>query len=165
MNARLGMGCLVRIGLLIHGTAAFAWSALGHKVIADIAWRQLNEWQRANIVRTLRRHPRFALDFARDMPDEDQDRWIFQHAAIWPDQIRGDGVYDEPTWHYVNFPLFVGAERPVTFNRETTVTGDHAQWNVMQAVAHMGGPGGRQASYPQPAFAACWPSTTGRTYF
>jgi len=116
---------------------AFAWNAVGHKVIADIAWQELDEGQRAEIVRMLRRHPRFDADFARAMPAEDQDRWIFQHAATWTDQIRGNRDYDEPTWHYVNFPLFVGGERPVTFNRATTVAGHHAQWNVIQAVAHV----------------------------
>jgi hypothetical protein len=70
-------------------------------------------------VETLRRHPRFDLDFAEKMTDDvlradkaTQDRWIFQHAWTWPDISRGlpDGErarYDRLTRHYVNFPIFV----------------------------------------------------------
>jgi hypothetical protein len=43
-----------------------------------------------------RRHPRFDADFAGKMTDDvlkadkaTQDRWIFQHAAYWPDIARG----------------------------------------------------------------------------
>jgi hypothetical protein len=35
-----------------------------------------------------------------------QDRWVFQAAAYWPDVARG-GPYDQPTWHYINKPLFL----------------------------------------------------------
>lgn len=127
---------LATLLLVILSSEASAWNGLGHKVVADIAWQQLNEGQHAEIVRTLRRHPRFDPDFVRDIPEADQDRWIFQHAATWPDQIRGNHEYDMPTWHYVNIPLFIGDERQVDFNRSTRPEGVSAQWNVLQAVEH-----------------------------
>jgi hypothetical protein len=131
---------MIRTAILLLAllpSKALAWNALGHKVIADIAWQQLDEPTRLKIVRTLRRHPRFDEDFAKQAPTEgDLDRWIFQHAATWPDQIRGNRDYDMPTWHYVNFPIFVGEERPVEFNRQTEPTGDRAQWNVIQAIVY-----------------------------
>ena len=52
--------------LLIAATLAapaHAWNALGHKVIAEIAWQELDPQQRQDIIDTLRRHPRFAEDF------------------------------------------------------------------------------------------------------
>ena len=52
----------IPIGLCIAKT--YAWNALGHKVVAEIAWRQLEPKQRQSIVDTLRRHPRFDADFA-----------------------------------------------------------------------------------------------------
>lgn len=119
---------------LVAASPAQAWNALGHKVVADIAWQQLDEAKRADIVAILRRHPRFDQDFVRDMPEGDQDGWIFQHAATWPDQIRGDREYDMPTWHYVDFPLFVGDKRQVDFTLSTKPHGVSAQWNVLQAV-------------------------------
>jgi hypothetical protein len=78
-----------------------AWKALGHKVIAEIARQQLDGGQRADIVRALRRHRRFDADFACNMPDNDQDRWISQHAvtgnlqALWDNLLgRGDRTND-----------------------------------------------------------------------
>src|SRR5688572_5837796 len=110
---------LIFLVLLAGVTPSHAWNALGHKVIADIAWEELDPQARQQIVDTLRRHPRFDEDFAKQLPAEvDEDRCIFQQAAVWPDMARGfrgedRGTYDHPTWHYVNFPLFVGGERPL----------------------------------------------------
>src|SRR5882757_4767368 len=94
--------------------SAFAWSALGHKTVAEIAWRQLDPAIRQSIVDTLRRHPRFDKDFAAKEDDKSltgdkavEDEWIFQHAATWPDIIRKQKELDRPSWHYINVPLFL----------------------------------------------------------
>jgi hypothetical protein len=59
-----------------------------------------------------------------------QDHWIFQQAATWPDLIRGNRDYDQPTWHYVNFPLFLNVERRISVN----LSNDYPTPNkVMQA--------------------------------
>jgi hypothetical protein len=78
-------------GLCIAATA-LAWNGLGHMVAAEIPWQQLDDPTRQQIVDTLRRHPRFAEDFKKKMPDDVatadksvQDHWIFQQAATWPD--------------------------------------------------------------------------------
>ncbi len=94
------------------------------------------------------RHPcgairRFDDDFAKEMPsDVDEDRWILQQAAVWPDMargLRGDDrtTYDHPTWHYVNFPLFVGDKRPligVNLSTDFPPIEPQVKWNVAQAV-------------------------------
>jgi hypothetical protein len=79
------------VALLVAAGAVsptLAYNALGHKVVAEIAWRELDPAARQNILDTLRRHPRFDLDFTERMTDDvwradtaTQDRWIFQHAA------------------------------------------------------------------------------------
>src|SRR6478736_3125860 len=76
-------------------THLFAWSALGHKTVAEIAWRQLDPATRQTIVDTIRRNPRFDKDFVGKMDDKAltgdkaiEDHWIFQFAATWPDVIR-----------------------------------------------------------------------------
>ncbi|MCH7752683.1 MAG: hypothetical protein IH898_11085 [Planctomycetes bacterium] len=53
---------------------AHAWNALGHKVVCEIAWQQIDQPTRDNIVATLRRHSRFDDDFAKAMPAENVDR-------------------------------------------------------------------------------------------
>jgi hypothetical protein len=49
--------------LLVIVSPAAAWNSLGHKVVAEIAWQQLDPATRQAIVDTLRRHPRFDTDF------------------------------------------------------------------------------------------------------
>lgn len=129
---------------------AFAWNNLGHKVVAEIAWRQLEPATRQQIVDTLRRHPRFDVDFAGKMEDaalngskEVQDEWIFQHAATWPDQIRKNKTFDRPTWHYINLPQFLSDndrkafanKLPVNISTEPGSTPAN-QYNVLQAIAY-----------------------------
>jgi hypothetical protein len=140
------------VGLLLTlllDVPAGAWNALGHKVVAEIAWRQLAPERRQEIVDTLRRHPRFDADFIRRMPDDVlsadksiQDRWLFQAAAYWPDVARG-GPYDRPWWHFINLLLFVDPAdevlRPeLTFNQsfEYPPPGDLENMNVVQAIAY-----------------------------
>jgi S1/P1 Nuclease len=99
---------------------AQAWSEAGHKIIASIAFRQLTPRQQARIVAILKKHPRYAEDFAGKMPEEltteaEQNEWIFQQAAIWPDLARGfrgddNKAYHRPTWHYINIPHFLTPE-------------------------------------------------------
>src|SRR5262249_11482782 len=113
--------CAMRSGIAIVSfvltvalaTEALAWNAFGHKVVAEIAWQQLTPEQRRPIVELLRRHPNFDRDFYDKMPDEmlsaekaEQDHWIWLQAATWPDLIRKTEL-DRPSWHYVDFPIFL----------------------------------------------------------
>ncbi|TWU27559.1 S1/P1 nuclease [Bythopirellula polymerisocia] len=109
---------------------AFAWNALGHKVIAEIAWETLSPEKQSKIADTLKRHPRYAEDF-RDL---ETDQEIFLHAATWPDIARGirgpdRDKFDKPIWHYVNFPIGDGKTNLATNPKESK----SISWNVMQA--------------------------------
>src|SRR4051812_25986395 len=102
---------IVTLTLVGHAAPVVAWNSLGHKVVAEIAWRQLDAPTRQQIVDTIRRHPRFDTDFVAKMDDDavisdkaTQDHWIFQHAATWPDIIRKNKTYDRPDWHYIDIP-------------------------------------------------------------
>src|SRR3954452_9058931 len=95
---RVLIATLIVAGYVVQ---ALAWNSLGHKAVAEIAWRQLDPGQRQAIVDTLRRHPRFDVDFQAKMEDSaakgdkaTQDHWIFQHAATWPDENRKNKEYD-----------------------------------------------------------------------
>jgi hypothetical protein len=137
---------------------AFAWNALGHKVVADIAWQTLDEAQRAKITDVLRRHPRYDEDFAQKMPaNADEGRWAFQQAGCWPDIIRGRKSYDNPTWHYLDYAIFIGPDRPIEFNQATRISGSHKDWNVIQAVEYCRGVIADEKRPPsQRAVAYCW---------
>jgi hypothetical protein len=100
------LGCLALPG--------FAWSTSGHMQIASFAYDALSEAERAQWVRLLRAHPRFAEDFASKLPpelhtDAERARWLFLWAAVWPDLAKGQPAYERGHWHYVNLPLSLRA--------------------------------------------------------
>jgi S1/P1 nuclease len=126
--------------LTLLQSQALAWNGLGHKVVAEIAWQQLVPQARQQIVDTIRRHPAFDRDFAKDLPEDDkavQDHWIFQQAATWPDIARKT-EYDRPSWHYIDVPLFTDGERQVTFNLLMDYPTQVAikDYNIAQATKH-----------------------------
>jgi hypothetical protein len=65
MVVRLALVSLI----VLYAAEAQGWNALGHKVVAEIAWRQLEPAERQQIVDVLRRHPRFDADFAHKTDD------------------------------------------------------------------------------------------------
>jgi hypothetical protein len=166
---------LLAITVSLAGAPAFAWNALGHKTIAEIAWRQLEPADRQAIVDILRRHPRFDADFAGKMTDDvlaadkaTQDRWIFQHAAYWPDIARGlpkgeRGKYDRPVWHYINFPLYLNpgdqtalGKLKVNLAVDYTLNEDPKQFNVLQAIKYSRAALRGRAGAETKALAYCW---------
>jgi hypothetical protein len=129
---------------LAFPSTAFGFNFFAHRVIADIAWQELDEPTREKIVATLRRHPRFD-DFtnAKRETVDAEDRWIFQYAAVWPDTARGlpkdeQRKYNNPSWHYVNFPIVLDGRPAPDFNlADGDPKGiDRTQWNILQAIAY-----------------------------
>lgn len=112
MKTRLILAILV----LISSAKALAWSGGGHKIVALVAYEQLDEETRNAVIVLLQSHPRYNQDFRDEMPEPIRDgaqktrqQWLFAQAAIWPDMARGSS-YDRPPWHYINEPLFVTKE-------------------------------------------------------
>jgi S1/P1 Nuclease len=141
MCCRTCAGLVLALSATVLSPPALAWNGLGHKVVAEIAWQQLDAPARQELVDVLRRHPRFAEDFEKKMPDDVatgdkdiQDHWIFQQAATWPDICRKTD-YDRPNWHFVDIPLFPGGQRKVPFNLsdEFPTKIDPKEYNVAQA--------------------------------
>src|SRR5947208_240955 len=92
------MRFLLSLFLVLAGLAspALAWNAYGHKVIASIAFRRLSPAEQDQVIAILKQHPRYAEDFAGQMPAEIaaaeprvQNEWLVQQAAVWPDIVRG----------------------------------------------------------------------------
>jgi hypothetical protein len=92
--------------LLILPTPALAWNEKGHMVTARLAWRQLTEAQRAQVLAILRKHPHYQECLAARRPEGfGEGEWVFMRAAIWADWARGRRPFDHPTWHYINYPI------------------------------------------------------------
>lgn len=117
---------------LICLAPAHAWNSVGHRATASIAFDAMTEETRIGVTTILKQHPRFAEDFATQMPDEVsagtftvQSRWILEQAAIWPDQIQllDDPIkqtYHRGRWHYINHIVYL------TDNDQAEGAGDFA---------------------------------------
>ena len=135
-----------------------AWNSPGHEIIALIAYEHLDDATRAKAVELLRAHPRFHDHFESFMPREisrgdvrDQDRWLFAHAATWPDLVRSAkgavnrqdvSEYSRTWWHFINEPVFLNdderrqLEREIKVNRrrEPPQSDDDEFMNIVQAI-------------------------------
>jgi len=157
--------------LVALSPAAFAWNPAGHMAIARAAYEQLDKPRQQQLVAILKQHPRFAEDFAAAMPEglstEEQDRWIFERAAAWPDVARNlptaDQLkYNRPGWHYIDLPVFLDDDArqkiqppPFDFNYPTAV--HDANLNAVQALKKsLAELKDSQTPEPRKAVALCW---------
>lgn len=110
--------------MLILPLSSYAWNALGHMVIANIAYQQLKPEVKAKVNNLVNY-------FNNEYPDIDS----FVKLAPWPDAIRSQKIDTYTHWHYIDNPLSVdGTEAPVTI-----IDTDNAVWalkNIQKVVAN-----------------------------
>ena len=107
---------------LLFGGQAYAWHDVGHRYTASVAWSGMSPALQQRAADILRVHPRFDEDFTARMPGEvrsgsrqQQDQWLFEHAATWPDiaQQAPENVrshYHRSRWHYINLEVWLEDE-------------------------------------------------------
>src|SRR5471030_2863363 len=95
----------------LSASLTYGWGPAGHKIVASIAFRRLTVEEQQIIVDLLRQHPRFSEDFQDRMPSGvDENEWIFQQAAIWPDLAKGlpagpKQQFSRPAWHFIDLAV------------------------------------------------------------
>lgn len=112
----------ISIGLCCSN--AFAWDAFGHMVVADVAWKRLDQPTRDKVSTLLKRNPDYD-SWVAGIAAADKDEFAFMRASVWADDIKSMDEYinDEPDdpkaasvvgyadvrrhkyWHYVDFPF------------------------------------------------------------
>lgn len=100
-------GTLILVFALVLPQSVLAWNGTGHRLVASIAWDNLSETARKNIVTLLKQAPKG--DCLRELfaSNGSDDREFFVVAATWPDIIRGgEGIpqqctnLHQPAWHF-----------------------------------------------------------------
>lgn len=91
---------------LLTPATAGAWDAVGHQVVARIAWENMRPETRRAVVALLRSAPENA-GLAQLLPDDarplaERERELFLKASVWPDLVRDNPRYHRGDWHYVN---------------------------------------------------------------
>jgi hypothetical protein len=96
----------VMLVVLLPAPAA-AWNAAGHRLVACIAWENLDQSTRTEIAALLHTHPDHDR-WDRRGGKGDPDRTVFIESSTWPDDIRSDARFydgtDEPTFRLAGFP-------------------------------------------------------------
>lgn len=90
-------------------TSAHAWNSRGHRLIAWMAFEQLDEETRNRIANILKAHPAEEIWWkdARFNP-RDARLSLFVNASVFPDQARPDTEFAKdfrPRAHYINYRL------------------------------------------------------------
>jgi len=89
-------------------SATFAWNSTGHRVIASIAYRQLDEPTKRRIGEMLRKHPAYVeLWSNRETNGPDEVQNLFWNASVFPDDTRRSpwDKFSRPKAHYVNYRI------------------------------------------------------------
>lgn len=79
----------ILIALTLATLTANAWNSLGHRAVAELAWRQMTPAQRQAATDLLQQHPHYQNILTAEVPPGvDTNEWAFLTAAIWPDLVR-----------------------------------------------------------------------------
>ena len=77
------MLCIL-IALLLLALPASAWNGLGHRTVAELAWRQMDPAERRAASDLLRQHPHYRELLVAEVPaGVDTNEWAFLTAAVW----------------------------------------------------------------------------------
>ncbi len=99
---------LAAILSLTTAIPAHAWNYAGHRAIASIAYRQLDEPTRQKVADILKDHPAYADDWTkRETNGKDEKLNLFWNASVFPDDARREPYrkYGRSPAHYVNFRI------------------------------------------------------------
>ncbi len=91
------LGCFLATTFLLFSPTASAWYALGHELVAQIAYDNLQPATKKQV-----------NDLVRVLIPVYPRNSSFVRAAIWADEIKGDDVAAFNSWHYINIPYIRG---------------------------------------------------------
>jgi hypothetical protein len=105
------------LALVSTARPAAAWNGVGHMTVAKIAYDDLSEAQKKQVLKLLARHPHYATYLTQKRPGAvPVQEWVFLRAATWPDYVRGPMKpakpdpavvrYHRPDDHFADFPVF-----------------------------------------------------------
>ena len=99
------LAVIVAIAIVGTGWAvqAWAWGDVGHKVVCEIAFHELNPKALAEVTRLIKKDPQFAA---------------FADSCIWPDHPKRRRVE-----HFINVPSSRGRSQSAVINRDGLCSG------------------------------------------
>ena len=139
----------VTILAIFSSLPALAWNHTGHKVVAELAWRNMSAGNRKAASDLLKQHPHYALLLATNVPaGVDTNEWAFLNAAVWPDMVRparaGDPEkpesitkYHRSPWHYINIPYVLPSDADQIKASSFTIPETNVLWALSNAIVEV----------------------------
>lgn len=94
---------------------SYSWNAMGHMVIANIAYQNLKPEVRDKV-------DQLVGNLNKEYPDMS----TFLHLAYWPDAIRSQRIETFTHWHYIDIPYSIDG----TKTKDDVIDTDNAVWAV-----------------------------------
>ncbi len=104
---------LMTLAVALTTLPANAWNNVGHRVVAELAWRKMSPAQKRAATDLLKQHPHYKQILTADVPrGVSKDEWAFLTAAVWPDLVRpakhGQPKKPESVTKYDLYPHAIG---------------------------------------------------------
>jgi hypothetical protein len=143
---------------------ASAWNSVGHRAVAEIAWRQMDKNERRAVSDLLEQHPHYQQLLAANIPEGvSRDEWVFLSAAVWPDWVRPakEGQRDKPDSitkydlypHAVGYPFLGAGETNRALLENFYIAKPDAEMVLSNNIATLRNP---KASAHDRAVSLCW---------
>ena len=107
-RSRRSLRIITAFLVLVTPTSSYAWNCTGHRVIASIAYRQLDDQTKRTIAEVLKKHPAYA-DLWANRPTNGPDEILnlLWNASVFPDDAHSEPWrrYGRSPAHYVNYRI------------------------------------------------------------
>jgi hypothetical protein len=94
---------------------SYSWNAMGHMVIANIAYNNLTPEARTKV-------DQLVGTLNKEYPEMS----TFLHLAYWPDAIRSQRIETFTHWHYIDLPYSIDGTKV----RDDVIDTDNAVWAI-----------------------------------
>jgi hypothetical protein len=149
---------------LLAPSPVFAWNSVGHRAIAELAWRNLDNHEREAISELLKAHPHYQQLLAVDVPKGvATNEWVFLTAAVWPDRVRPakHGQPPKPDFitkydlypHAIGYPFLETGDTNSALLENFYIAKPNAEMVLSNSMATLENP---KTSAPDRAVSLCW---------
>lgn len=145
-------------------TLAHAWNTVGHRTVAELAWRNMDGHERRAVSELLKQHPHYKQLLAADVPKGvDTNEWVFLTAAVWPDRVRPakHGQPPKPEFitqydlypHAIGYPFLEAGETNQALLENFYIAKPNAEMVLSNSIATLKN---KNASAHDRAVSLCW---------
>jgi hypothetical protein len=98
----------VVLGILANSSVSMAWNETGHRIVAYIAFQQLDQATRSRVFAALQAHPGMGTDLWTNGSINGPDKTLnaFLNAATFPDDVRFGPLTPTTKFHDANFKKY-----------------------------------------------------------